>query len=87
LRGAPFRTCTIGYLLILETPNVCDDLAEAVLRRKMAGVEPVHFRIREIAPVRFSLFRGETNVVLSPKDQRFGWFSGRTSAPLDAGRR
>jgi hypothetical protein len=61
---------------MIETLDVRGDLFKTVLHRKMAGVETVHFRIRQVSQISFSAFASEEYVILSPKDV-FGWPSRR----------
>ena len=46
------------------------DRLEAILDGEVTGIEPVQFRLRQIAQVRLAALRREEDVVLSPEDQR-----------------
>src|SRR5215469_10076741 len=57
------------HFLFIEALDVCGNLFKTVLHRKMAGVETVHLRLRQISQVSFSSFASEEYVILSPKDE------------------
>ena len=71
-----------GHLLIIEAPDLADDLVETVLDGKVPGVEPVHLGLRNILEIRLAPLACEEDVVLSPENDRLWPLLSEEPLPL-----